>query len=178
MPKKLIGVDCDLTVCPSDVGWCEWLAEKHGYVKTPMIEYDFSKYYPQCGDPYAYWRDLNYNQFQPIEGSVDTLKYLSEDFGIVFISSVKGNHNKSKYYWLQQHFPFMEGYIATKEKHLMNDSVVAMIDDRNSILAKFKETKRVRYSTKYIQDVECDVAMSFSSWDSKFLVKFYDMLFY
>src|SRR3972149_766337 len=139
--KRLIGVDCDLTVCPSDTGWARWLVEQSStcyYDKwADEINYNMAVHFPDIEDPYKYWRELDYSQFTPIKSSVEKLQVLSEYFDIVFISANKGTHTKSKYYWLKEHFPFMKGYMATKEKFLMNNSVVAMIDDRKDILEGF-----------------------------------------
>jgi 5'(3')-deoxyribonucleotidase len=164
--SRILAVDCDLTVCPSDVGWREWLAERHGYVKCPMTEYNFGSYYPHVEDPFEYWRTLEYSQFQPIEGAVEKLEALSKYFDIVFISAIKGQHTKSKYYWLEEHFPFSKGYLATKEKFLMNDSVVAMIDDRLDNLKGFDAHKRILYKTPYVQTTECSVGYTIEDWNS------------
>lgn len=163
---KLIGVDVDLTVCPSDIGWRDWLGDKYGYIRGWMTKYNFSEYYPQATDAMEYWRELDYSQFQPLPGSVEKLQLLSNYFGIVFISAIKGNHTKEKYYWLKEHFPFMEGYIATKEKFLMNNSVVAMIDDRIDNLAGFDFSKRVQYMTRYEQSSNESVNMVITDWQS------------
>lgn len=168
--NRIIGVDVDLTVCPSDDGWREWLANKYGYVKCPMTEYNFSHYYPHAEDPFEYWRSLEYSQFQPLKGSVEKLEQLSTYFDIVFISAHKGQHSKSKYYWLEEHFPFNRGVILTKEKFLMNSSVVAHIDDRKEMLEKFDLNKRVLFSTSYTQNINCNVNMTIESWSS-FCVK-------
>lgn len=163
---KLIAVDCDLTVCPSDEGWKTYLADGVSWVLQDVQKWDYNLgvYFPNHPDPLQYWRELDYNQFQPIEGSVEKLKQLSNYFGIVFISSIKGSHSKSKHYWLKEHFPFHGGYLATKEKFLMNDSVVAMIDDRKSMLKGFDFHKRYLYYTPYTQDVECEVYREIRSW--------------
>lgn len=166
MTKRIIGVDVDLTVCPSDDGWREWLGNKYGYVKCPMTEYNFSHYYPHADDPFEYWRSLEYSQFQPLKGSVENLEQLSTYFDIVFISAIKGKHNKEKYYWLKEHFPFLKGYIATKEKFLMNNSVCAMIDDRLDNLQGFDQHKRVFYKTPYSQNETCGVGYVIDDWES------------
>lgn len=166
MSRCIIGVDVDLTVCPSDDGWREWLGNKYGYVKCPMTKYNFSHYYPHAEDPFEYWRSLEYSQFQPLKGSVEKLEQLSTYFDIVFISAIKGKHNKEKYYWLKEHFPFMKGYIATKEKFLMNNSVCAMIDDRLDNLQGFDQHKRVFYKTPYSQNETCGVGYVIDDWES------------
>lgn len=164
--NRIIGVDVDLTVCPSDDGWREWLGNKYGYVKCPMTEYNFSRYYPHADDPFEYWRSLEYSQFEPLKGSVKKLEQLSTYFDIVFISAIKGKHNKEKYYWLKEHFPFLKGYIATKEKFLMNNSVCAMIDDRLDNLQGFDQHKRVFYKTPYSQNETCGVGYVIDDWES------------
>lgn len=164
--SRIIGVDVDLTVCPSDDGWREWLGNKYGYVKCQMTEYNFSHYYPHAEDPFEYWRSLEYSQFEPLKGSVEKLDQLSKYFDIVFISAIKGKHNKEKYYWLKEHFPFMKGYIATKEKFLMNNSVCAMIDDRLDNLQGFNQHKRVFYKTPYSQNETCGVGYVIDDWES------------
>lgn len=188
MTNRLIGVDCDLTICRSDLLWVEWLINNCSYSNRETWEglhsgwkihsYDLGLYFPSIKDPMDYWRELDYDQFEPIEGSVEALQKLSEYFGIVFISSIKGNHNKSKYYWLKKHFPFMEGYIATKEKYLMGNSVVGMIDDRKSHLAGFDHHKRILFETNYDQKGFEDIYIhkSFSDWkqlDIKQLIEEY-----
>lgn len=175
MTKPILGVDVDLTLVATDTGWREWLAERHGYVKCPMTNYNFATYYPHCEDPYDYWRTLDYSQLNPLKGSVEALKALSEHFRVVFISQSKGQHGKSKYYWLEKHFPFKTGVILTKEKELMNDSVVAMIDDRMSHLQGFDLEKRILFQTQYTQDVEVDVAMSFNVWDDSVVEQIKEM---
>lgn len=168
--KRLLGCDVDLCLVSTDKGWRDYLGQKYGYVKTPMLNYNFGEYYPGK-DAYEYWRNLDYSQFKPIEGSVEALEKLSKCLRIVFISSIKGNHTKSKYYWLKEHFPFMEGYIATKEKYLMNNSVVAHIDDRKSMLKGFDFEKRILFNTPYEQEVECETALSFDRWNDEIVKK-------
>lgn len=177
MHKPLIAVDCDLTVCPSDIGWWRYLYVKSisEYETFPYFDmctatkpyhYNLGEYYNNYSDCYDYWRELDYSQFTPIKGSVEKLEALSEDFGIVFISAAKGSHGKSKYYWLEEHFPFSAGVMLTKEKYLMDKSVVAMIDDRMDMLEKFQSKKRVWYKTPYTQSVDVPVAMTVESWDT------------
>lgn len=106
--------------------------------------------YKQCSssfeDPLDFWRNENlYDNLTPMEGSVEKLESLSEYFNIVFISRLKGNHHRSKVYWLKKHFPFMTAFVGTHEKWVMNDSVVAMIDDLEDNLVKFDPQKRVLF---------------------------------
>jgi hypothetical protein len=61
--------------------------------------------------------------------------------------------------------------MLTKEKWLMNDSVVAMIDDRMSHLQGFDLEKRILFQTRYTQDVKVDVAYEFGMWDDSVVSK-------
>lgn len=97
-------------------------------------------------DPLDFWRSEDlYDNLQPMPYAVEKLEQLSKYFDIVFISRLKGNHHKSKVMFTKKWFPFQVGFIGTHEKWLMNDSVVAMIDDLESNLVKFDAHKRVLF---------------------------------
>lgn len=172
--SRILCVDCDLTVCPSDIGWDNWLhdqSELHeiaGYGSQDEVRpYNLAECYPYVEDPLAYWRDLDYNQFNPLKGSVEKLEALSNYFEIVFVSAIKGNHTKTKYYWLKQYFPFMSAYVATKEKWVLNQNkTIALIDDRLDNLEGFDYNKRVLFKTNYEQSSSCDVAYTIDDWES------------
>lgn len=171
MSKPILGCDVDICLAPSDKGWMEYMKYYNGFGKVVhrtdgLLEYDLSKMYPTVADPYEYWRTLDYNQFRPLEGSVEALEALSRHFDIAFISQAKGTHHKNKYYWLKEHFSFNVGVLLTKEKHLMKGSVVALIDDRLDHLKGFDYDQRILFKTNYTQSVECDVAYSFSEWNT------------
>lgn len=167
--RRLLGVDVDLTVVATDQGWFSWLQRQGQQLyRTGDYEplpYNLSGLFPQVEDPYQYWRDLDYSQFQPIEGCVEALQALSEYVGVVFISRIKGNHTKSKYYWLKEHFPFMTEYVATHGKWVMNNSVVAMVEDRKDVLKGFDKEKRIWFNSPYTQSVECETEIQFDKWD-------------
>lgn len=174
MSKRILAVDCDLTVCPSDVGWGNYLKANSAYDRSNWeghfdepLPYNLGTLFDDIKDPLAYWRELDYNQFQPLEGAVEKLKALSTYFDIVFISAIKGNHTKTKYYWLKQHFPFMSAYVATKEKWVLNqDKTVALIDDRLDNLEGFDYNKRVLFKTPYEQSSDCSVTYTIEDWNS------------
>lgn len=174
--KPILGVDVDLTLVRTDLGWLNWLKMQdyqnmliYGtstvHIPKAGIPYNLSELYPEVQDPYEYWRTLDYDQFKPLEGSVEVLEELSKSFDIAFISQHKGQHSKSKYYWLEKYFSFKTGVMLTKEKWLMKGSVVAMIDDRLDQLKGFDFDQRVLFETRYTQSVECNVAFSFNQWD-------------
>lgn len=166
---RLLAVDVDLTVCGSDIGWWSYLL-KRGQQMYNLGDYEPHPYnlgvlFPQIENPHQYWRELDYSQFTPIEGSVEALEKLSQYFGIVFVSRVKGNHTKSKYYWLKDHFPFMTEYVSIHKKGVLEKAFDAIIDDRLAVLKDFPFSKRVLFETNYTQDANCEVAMSFSKWN-------------
>ena len=173
--KPILGCDVDLCVCPSDEGWIQYLQYHNGFGDEVEIvgelPYNLSELFPSVADPLHYWRTLDYSQFSPIQGSVEALEKLSEHFDIFFISQHKGMHSKTKYYWLDEWFPFKSGVMLTKEKWGMNGSVVAMIDDRMSQLKGFDKEKRILFNTPYTQDVQCEVEMSFGVWDDEVVNK-------
>lgn len=165
---RILLVDVDLVVAPSDVHWREHLGQKHGYVKCPMTNYNFGSYYPHVENAYSFWKDLDYFDMKPIEGSVEKLKALSQYFQIVFLSAEKcGYSSKNKKSWLKEHYNFLTGYVSTEEKWLLNnDKVVGLIDDRLDNLKGFDHHKRIIYKTRFDQNIECDVAYTIEDWES------------
>jgi len=178
---RLLGVDIDLTIVNTGQGWEDYLKYYNGFAKVvepkegELLPYDLSEMYPNVAQPYDYWRTLDYNQFKPLEGSVEALEKLSNYFGIVFISRVKGTHGKSKYYWVKEHYPFMTDLITTHGKWLMGNSVECMIDDRLDVLEKFDFNKRILFQTPYTQSAKCPVAYSFSEWNDGVVKTICDM---
>lgn len=130
---RLLGVDCD------------------GVVVDTLTLYKQAS--PHLEDPLDFWRDENlYDNLVPMEGAVEKLEQLSKYFGIVFVSRLKGNHHRSKVYFLKKHFPFMTGFIGTHEKYLLNDSLVAMVDDLEDNLVKFDSDKRILFGQGEYKD--------------------------
>jgi len=126
MSKRLLGCDVDGVV-----------------VNTIELYKEASKH---LEDPLDFWRSEDlYDNLEPMEYSVEKLKELSTYFDIVFVSRLKGMHHRSKVYWLKKHFPFMQGFVGTHEKWILNDSLVAMIDDLPENLVRFDPNKRVLF---------------------------------
>lgn len=161
MPKiKRIGVDVDIPVVRTDLLWKQYLKQLTGVplIGSPL-SYNLTEYYKEelkrIGlDGFDYWRRDNlYNNLQPVEGCVEALTELhNSGVEIVFISKIKGNHTKSKYYFLKKYFPFMTGYVATGEKYLVD--VDAMVDDRVDNLLPFKEDVYLfQWESDYIQTI-------------------------
>ena len=150
----IILVDVDLVVAPSDIVWWNWLNYKAGTSKKmPMhCDYNLSVYFPEVATPYSFWeaRDL-YDDMEPIKGSIKSLTSLDEmGHTILFASYCKKGHFGSKYDWCKRHFPFMEGFYATKEKGYIKADY--FIDDRHNFLnQKEEDCTLIKYDTRYTQ---------------------------
>jgi len=174
---KYFSVDCDLVCVRSDLGWLEWLLDNASeedvrnfnlYHKDKAVfDYNLGKYFPSLNFPMQYWNDLDYDQFEPIEGSVEALERINHYFPVVFTSHIEGgSYGKSKAKWIKKHYPFQNGIIYTREKKVLCGSVVGHIYDRLSHLKGFEITKRYLFDTKYTQDVHCQVMETIYGWDT------------
>jgi 5'(3')-deoxyribonucleotidase len=169
MSKGIIAVDVDLTVADSDISHWDWLQRQCLSFDTEMpavddISYDLGSYFdlPSRVDSMSFWREeslydespqFGFRPIMPIKGSIDALRILSNGgWEIVFVSHVKGNHHKSKVEWLKRHFPFMSGFVATKEKKYVDCDI--LIDDRNLHLNSSNAQHKIRFETHYDQDIK------------------------
>lgn len=115
----------------------------------------YKKASPFLDDPLDFWRDETlYDNLEPMKGAVEKLEALSQYFNIIFVSRLKGNHHRSKVYFLKKHFPFMAGFVGTHEKYILNDSLLAMVDDLEDNLVKFDSEKRVLFGKGQYKDWE------------------------
>lgn len=115
----------------------------------------YKKASPFLDDPLDFWRDETlYDNLEPMKCAVEKLEALSQYFNIVFVSRLKGNHHRSKVYFLKKHFPFMAGFVGTHEKYILNDSLLAMVDDLEDNLVKFDSEKRVLFGKGEYKDWE------------------------
>lgn len=161
---KYFSVDCDLTVCPSDVGWFNWLWERASdeeaclfshrqFEELNTLPYNLASLFPSVDNPMEYWNNLDYDQFQPLDGSIEALERINHYFPVIFTSHIEGgSHGKSKANWIKKHYPFQSGIIYTREKSVLCGSVVGHVDDRLSHLKGFEITKRYLFNTKYLQE--------------------------
>lgn len=172
-----LGVDVDLTVVDTGRAWYKFLStvselsvpsfdEYMQIVKE--VPYDLTKVFfdldmNKCLD---YWREeYLYDTLMPLPNVVDVLEDLkvNKRYEIVFVSTIKGNHHKSKYYFLKKHFPFMDGFIATKEKKYAN--VHMMVDDRLNVLEKMdRSVITVLKQTPYDQSTNFKPSHAFNDW--------------
>lgn len=162
-----IAVDVDLTVCAIDKLWLQWLNAIHhknlslSELKTNEmceLDYDLGSYFDDLPEPYSgyspydfFRRSGIYDFAEVVHGSIQALKYAkNKGHEIIFISHVKGDHHKSKYYWLKRNFPFMDGFIATKEKQYVAADM--LIDDRHEHLNSFNgKYTNTLFQTPYTQ---------------------------
>lgn len=113
----------------------------------------YKKASPFLDDPLDFWRgETLYDNLEPMKCAVEKLETLSQYFNIVFVSRLKGNHHRSKVYFLKKHFPFMAGFVGSHEKWILNDSLVAMVDDLEDNLVKFDSDKRILFGQGEYKD--------------------------
>lgn len=173
--NKIAAIDVDLCVVDIGTTWLDWLnnmTHKSLTLEDCNYDYDLGKYfkddlktYRMC--PYDYFRQCGlYDTLKPFDGCVEALRWLKgQGYDIVFVSHIKGNHNKSKHNFLRRWFPFMDGYVATKEKYFVKHDLV--IDDRNDHLNKYSsDAIKIKKTTPYSQfeKLEDDV-YSIYRWD-------------
>lgn len=166
--RRIIACDCDLVVAPMDKLHWAWLCAETGqnvpFPEGKILPYNLGECFGIPERALDFWRATDlYDCVLPIAGSVEALKKISETCDLVFVSAIKGNHTKSKYYFLKAHFPFMKGYVATKEKYLVRCD--AIIDDRLENLSKMPDDViTIQYDTPYRQDVNFTPDLKFSDW--------------
>lgn len=173
----IAAIDVDATVVDSPYMWYQWLEQmtKAGYrYEEVSKQYNFSKVYEKAweesnisGHPLDFWRMKHvYQDMTPIDGSVEALSMLkSIGYKIVFVSALKGDHHYSKYRFLEQYFPFMDGFVGTKEKWAVNADLV--VDDRHKFLNMFPSTSvlKFKFETPFDQDEDLKVsALSIGGW--------------
>lgn len=177
MKKGIVACDVDLTVVDTGYAWYKWLEDmtKAGFSYEWVSQwYDFSIPYSVAwknkgcsGSPFDFWRAKSvYDNLKPIEGCVDALEMLNKKgYKIVFVSAIKGDHHKSKHSFLKQYFPFMDGFVATKEKWAVNADII--IDDRHKFINMFTnpDTMRIIKDTKHEQDENLKVSVDHVIYD-------------
>lgn len=160
----ILGCDVDLVVVRSDLAWIEWMNERSrcNYLDQAFLDnnhgavpYDITMLYPDVDkqEGYDFWRQEGlYDKLEPIPNAVRGLMtWKDAGWDIVFVSSLKGNHHKSKFEFLKHYFPFMDGFIGTKEKSYARVDV--LIDDRISNLNSMPENVQgFQFDTPYTQD--------------------------
>ena len=161
-------VDCDLVLAASDIAWIVWLSsiaksndKIHNLDYNDLLDYDITSYYKESlqesgRDGYDFWRSTTlYDYVTPVSGAVGAVnKLASLGHEVVVVSSIKGNHAKSKYQFIARHFPSVNGIIFTKEKHYIDGDYI--IDDRVSNLVCHPAKHKIQFKSYYRQDVDKD----------------------
>ena len=164
--RKVAVVDIDLTVVDTVSPWIDYMNNLTGLnfeiTEGCQYPYNLTRIYAHAlvnptdtSELFEYWKSKTlYDNLQPLPGSVEALKKLNDlGYDIVFASVLKHGHDKSKYYFLKRHFPFMAAAVFTKEKGYIKADLV--IDDRNEYLNQFDGecVTKVRMVTPFIQTV-------------------------
>lgn len=158
MKNPIIVVDVDITLVRTDLAWWEWMEKVTDKCLAPErpLPYNISTLFedsvPEGVDLFDYWRDgCVYHTLKPRDGAIECLTDLdSQGWDVVFASHIKGLHHKSKVNFLKRHFPFMKGFLATKEKGFIKAD--AVVDDRVKFLNQFpSDVKKFLIDTPYQQ---------------------------
>lgn len=177
--RKTIAVDVDNVVVDLARDWVDFINKslpQEEKITLSDVRYSYNFHDAVSGflsqeRVSSFWKCPNlYDNATPIEGSVEVLASLSNDFNIVFATHVEGNHAKSKFDFLKRHFPFMDGFIATREKHFVKCDM--LIDDRVKNLVNLcnKTQTPVLFHTNYDQDVEMvGNIVTMVGWDERFI---------
>jgi len=120
MSKKIIAIDVDLTVVDSVTPWKEWYTglTGHDLGEITSENNDLETMMKNHNDPLQFWRkpDL-YDTMQPIPDAVKYIKLIKDlGFEVIFVSACMAEHEQSKRYFLQRHFPYADGFISTGDK--------------------------------------------------------------
>ena len=143
---KIAAFDVDGVVVDLSLDWWKFLEHRSSYrvpYDTVSTAYDFGSFYPDVSTEtsHSFWksRDL-YDGRNPIPGCKEAIRRFHEnEFHVIFVSHVEGDHAKSKFEFLKRHFPFMKGYIPTREKAYVQPTIA--FDDRVKHLANYKNIK-------------------------------------
>lgn len=184
MGRKIVSVDIDQTVVDLSEDWWHWMFQKMRVFPEPYpshlstINYDLSQevvdlaYDLRDGsgnriDAGEFWKQEDlYDEAEPLPGAVEALEYLkSRGCSIAFVSHVEGSHSKSKWEFINRHFP-VDAYYATREKWGINSWMA--IDDRNKYLQQFSEIvppeRLFKMETKFTQDAPEPACVKVKDW--------------
>lgn len=173
----ILACDVDGVVVDMFSRWYEYLRETTGL----EVRKDFACKFYDLHTPFSeavsqelawgWWKSFNlYDDVIPMEGAVEGLKKFKESgFDIVFVSHVEGVHGKSKHDMLREFFPFMDGFIATREKNYVRATVA--IDDRLKHLASYPaDVITVQMMTPHLQDVVYHPDFVLEDWKNEFAI--------
>lgn len=146
----IICFDVDNTVINSGERMGLWLASQQWYQdcfdhQKAAYEYATTRYTPWEGiDLPKYWQEKAiswwkqeglFDDMRPSDEVMSSLENLHrKGHTIVFASHVEGAHAKSKVQFLKRWFPYMDAFLATRQKHYVRCDY--LVDDRASNLIR------------------------------------------
>lgn len=153
----IICFDVDNTVINSGDLMGRWLASQQWYQdcfehQEAAYEYATTRYTPWEGiDLPTYWQDKAkawwkqeglFDDMRPTDEVMASIEALHRDgHVIVFASHVEGAHAKSKVQFLKRWFPYMDAFLATRQKHYVRCDY--LVDDRASNLIRVTQSSRI-----------------------------------
>lgn len=149
-----IGIDVDYTLVDIDKYWLEYLNANYGKSPLPIptdkkIDYDLSVYYTGGSVQEFFGQNTLYDNVIIPPKRVQAIKDLqNRGHEIYFISFCLPEHLESKKRMLDRYFTNFT-FIDEREKYKIDVDV--MIDDRNDVLNKFRDTILFRPYTPYTQ---------------------------
>lgn len=167
--NRIIAIDIDLTIVPSDKGWFEWLKnsskvfyEESFYHDLLMkkVEYYLPSYFElyEGVNPMDYWAEnRTYPSLPLLSDAYRVIKNLYQaGYEIVFVSFCMDckTQFENKLKFLQKRFDFLMPddltFIPAKKKHYIRCDYI--IDDRNLFLKNQPEdVKLIKMETPYTQ---------------------------
>ena len=158
--KETIAVDVDLTVVDTLDSWVKWFEERSpdSFDWSKLRDMDAKTIMGQSiTDPMKFWFQTDlYDKLTPEPDCRTVLESLSRDYNIIFVTSSKPEHIRSKEAFINKWFKFHDGIVHTENKELIQADY--FIDDydhvANSVMAindharvLFKRTRLNQYQT-------------------------------
>ena len=118
--EQILAIDVDLTVVDTVTPWKKWYTSLTGHDLGEITSEnnDLETLMRNHNDPLKFWRrpDL-YDDLVPLEDAKKYIPLLKElGLTIIFVSTCMPEHEDSKRFFLQRHFPFMDGFVSTGDK--------------------------------------------------------------
>lgn len=143
---RIAAFDVDGVVVDLSYDWWEFL-QQETYFPVPFSKvrgsYDFTVHYPDLPKElgYSFWKCRNlYDYKEPVAGAQEAVeRFHDAGFDIIFVSHIEGDHGKSKFDFLKKYFPYMKGYMASREKGYIQPCIA--FDDRLKHLAHYTKIK-------------------------------------
>lgn len=171
--KLIIGIDVDGVVCDSCMKWLnmlinstnvipELVAGKLPYNLLPLFKNELDILGIDGND---FWRQKTlYDNMEAYPDAIIFINYLhKQGYEIVFVSTLKGDHHKSKVEFLKRNFHF-DGFIGTKEKNYARVDV--MIDDNiHNLRCQPEGVHRILFNTVFTEvPLETDNVEVCTNW--------------